>query len=162
MGVRGEPRLAHQRLHTAQTGRMDPHFQTSHEAVRRLRAPEQLEREHAAEAVERGARNLVILMIRQAGVVDVADLFPTLRPRRNARRILVLSTDTYVECLQAAVEQPDGEWVWRLSPHHHLLPYFLDVGRGTRHDTRHHIVMAIEILRARVDDDVRAMLERAE
>ena len=69
-----------------------------------------------------------------------------------------MSFDADVERLQSSLEQPSGEGVGRLSPENHLLPHFLDVRGRSADYAREHVVMAVQVLRRRVDDDVGTVL----
>ena len=136
--------------------------QLADEAVCRSPAARELQTEHAAVSIHLERRDLVVRMRLQPGVMNNLHFLALLAPARDAQGILVLAPHAHVQRLEAALQHPAGERVRRLSPYHHLLPHLLDVRRRAEHGTTQHVVMAVEELGRRMDDDVRAMFERTE
>src|SRR5512133_3838602 len=100
------------------------------EALRAPGAADELDPQHAAEAVEERACHFVVRVIFEPRVMHVPYVLAAVAPLRDSPRVLVLSRDADVERLEAAFEKPASEGVGRLSPYHHLLAHLLDVRCG--------------------------------
>ena len=122
-----------------------------------------LEGDHAAKArglalVERVAR-----MVGQSDVVDIDDSRLTLEPVGNLHGIFFLALDAKAERLDAAQQQPRVD-------RRQVRPFRLDVeleifavagiSVGNRDDARDDVVVAADVLRRTVDDDVGAERQR--
>src|SRR6476660_4792032 len=101
-------------------------------------------------------------MCRQARIVDLRELGAFGAPIRDAHRVLVLPLHADFEGLQAALQQPASKGIGRLTPNHHLATDFVDERLVAADDTREKVVMTIQKFRRRVNNRVRAMLDRAE
>src|SRR5678816_378537 len=101
-------------------------------------------------------------MARQAGVEYPLDAVLTGAPLGDGHGVFVVPRDADVQRLETAFEQPRRERVRRLAPEHHLLPNFLDVRRRPAHDAAEHIMVSVEVLGGRVDNNVSPMVYRPE
>src|SRR5437667_2485957 len=104
----------------------------------------------------------MIGMARQAGIVHFRDLRALGAPRRDFHRVFVLPLHSDVDRFQPPLEKPAREWIRRLTPHHHLLPNFIDEWLVAAHHAGEDIVMSVQIFGGRVDDNVDAVLDGAE
>src|SRR4051812_25452985 len=130
MRVRRETRLRYHRVDAAQTRGVLDQTESSQEPLRAAAAANELDRQHAAEAIEKRPGYFVVRMVFEPRIMHVPNLLAAVTPLGDSARVLVLSRDADVDRLEPALEEPAGEGIGRLPPHHHLLANLLDVRRG--------------------------------
>ena len=160
--MRREAGLGDDRLHPAEARRVPDQRQSLEQPLRRQSAAAELERQHSTISRHLVLRDLMIRVPGQSRVMHPRDTALTSQPRRQFHRIRVLALDAHVQRLEAPLEQPAGEGIGRLSPHHHLLPHLLHVRGSAQHDSTEHVVMPVEVLGGAVDHDVRPVFQRPE
>src|SRR5690242_6800400 len=74
--VRRETRFRHERIHAAETWRVPKQLEPPHETLGGASSAREFERHHAAEPIKKRARDFVVRVRGQSGVVNALDLLP--------------------------------------------------------------------------------------
>ena len=115
----------------------------------------------AAEARHLAHRDVVIRVARQAGIEDALDAGMRLEPGRHAEGRLVLASHAQVERLGAAQEKVRRVRIEDGTEHSAEVAQAGDEGRLPRERAGEEVVVAAEVLRGRVEDEVHAELDGA-
>ena len=118
--------------------------------------PAIVEADHAAEALEHAARERVLRMALESGVVDLRDRRLLFEELRDAQRARVLVPHAQRERLDPAVQEEAGVRVERPSEVVQLVPHLLDQGRRPGDRARDDVGVAVQVLGAAVEDQVDA------
>ena len=97
----------------AEARRRDRQLDPLEHTVRRRDAAAELEREHAAEAVEQAPRALVLRVAFEPGIAHLRDRGVALEELSDGERARVLLAHADAERLHAAVKQERGVWIER-------------------------------------------------
>src|SRR5450759_1085341 len=100
-------------------------------------------------------------MARKSGIMHLRDLGPPGTPLRDLHRVLVLALHPDIEGLQSALQEPACERIRRLAPNHHLPPDLVNERLVPAHHAGEDVVVAVQVFRGRMDDDVYAVLDGA-
>ena len=68
------------------------------------------------------------------------------RPLRDLHRVVVLALQANVECLEAAVQQPEEARIRRVPLHHHLCADFVNHRLGAAHHTGQHVALTTQVM----------------
>src|SRR5687768_3863458 len=160
MSVRAESRLDDERIDSPEARRVSDESQLPDELVGSLGPARHLDRHQAAESIELFLREGMIRVIGKSHVMNLSYLRASLAPLGDLQSVLIAARYPHVERLHPPLEQPAGEWIGRLAPHHHLLFHLFHVRRCAGNDATQNIVMAVQVLRCGVDYDVGAVSYR--
>ena len=152
-----------QRLDRAQRlGQGEDRRRAGHSSRLRLRPPVSWKREHGPRLAHLALDQLPLGVVRQAGVVNGADLGPMGQPLGDDRGVGAGAIHPHGQRAQAAQDEPAVEWArhraGRVLVEVELLGH---LGRSGGDQPAHGVGVAAQVLRGRMEHHVRPELERS-